>query len=56
VTLRGGRPRPPELRVADGITEQELELKTNTQLTREIPVLTAELHKRYIEKPARQQS
>jgi uncharacterized protein DUF1003 len=37
-------------------TEQELELKTNTQLTREIHVLTAELHKRLIENPARQQS
>jgi len=37
-------------------TEQELELKTNTQLTREIHALTAELHKRLIENPARQQS
>jgi uncharacterized membrane protein len=37
-------------------TEQELELKTNTQLTREIYVLTAELHKRYVENPAGQQS
>jgi len=27
---------------------QELELKTNTQLTREIHVLTAELYKRYV--------
>lgn len=27
---------------------QELELKTNTQLTREIHVLTAELHRRFI--------
>ena len=33
-------------------TEQELELKTNTQLTREIHRLTAELHRRVIEKPA----
>src|SRR5215470_11887326 len=31
-------------------TEQELELKTNTQLTREIYVLTAELHKRFAER------
>jgi uncharacterized membrane protein len=30
--------------------EQELELKTNTQLTREIHVLTEELHKRLVEK------
>jgi uncharacterized membrane protein len=31
-------------------TEQELELKTNTQLTREIDRLTTELHTRLIEK------
>jgi uncharacterized membrane protein len=30
-------------------TEQELELKTNTELTREIHVLTTELHRRLIE-------
>ena len=30
--------------------EQELELKTNTQLTREIHALTEELHKRLVEK------
>ena len=29
--------------------EQELELKTNTQLTREIHQLTAELHRRVID-------
>jgi uncharacterized membrane protein len=34
-------------------TEQELELKTNTQLTREIHHLTTELHRRVIEDPAR---
>jgi uncharacterized membrane protein len=33
-------------------TEQELELKTNTQLTREIHTLTAELHKRFLENPS----
>ena len=33
-------------------TEQELELKTNTQLTREIHTLTAELHRRLIGDPA----
>jgi uncharacterized membrane protein len=31
-------------------TEQELELKTNTQLTREIHVLTVELHRRVTER------
>jgi hypothetical protein len=35
--------------------EQELELKTNTQLTREIDRLTTELHKRYVENAARRQ-
>jgi len=32
--------------------EQELELKTNTQLTREIDRLTTELHNRLLENPA----
>jgi uncharacterized membrane protein len=32
--------------------EQELELKTNTQLTREIHRLTTELHRRVMEDPA----
>jgi uncharacterized membrane protein len=32
-------------------TEEELELKTNTELTREIHVLTAELHRRFLENP-----
>ena len=32
--------------------EQELELKTNTELTREIHRLTTELHRRVIENPA----
>src|SRR6266487_15482 len=36
--------------------EQELELKTNTQLTREIDRLTTELHNRLLEKGARQES
>ena len=36
--------------------EQELELKTNTELTREIDKLTTELHKRLLVKPAEQQS
>ena len=31
--------------------EQELELKTNTELTREIHKLTTELHRRLIDKP-----
>jgi uncharacterized membrane protein len=34
-------------------TEQKLELKTNTQLTREIDRLTIELHNRLLDKPAR---
>ncbi len=34
--------------------EQELELKTNTQLTREIDRLTTELHQRLLDKPAGQ--
>ena len=31
--------------------EQELELKTNTELTREIHALTTELHRRLIDEP-----
>ena len=34
-------------------TEQELELKTNTQLTREIHQLTTELHRRLIDSPGK---
>lgn len=34
-------------------TEQELELKTNTELTRQIHVLTTELHRRLIDSPQR---
>ncbi|ADJ47504.1 hypothetical protein AMES_5679 [Amycolatopsis mediterranei S699] len=34
-------------------TEQEQELKTNTQLTREIHVLTTELHRRLVEDAGR---
>jgi uncharacterized membrane protein len=37
-------------------TEQELELKTNTQLTREIHTLTTELHNRLLDPPAHQRS
>src|SRR5215471_726265 len=33
-------------------TEQELELKTNTELTREIDRLTTELHQRLLKNPA----
>src|SRR5262245_51925357 len=36
--------------------EQELELKTNTQLTREIDRLTTELHTRLLDKPVGQRS
>jgi len=34
-------------------TAQELELKTNTDLTREIDRLTSELHRRFMEDPGR---
>jgi uncharacterized membrane protein len=37
-------------------TEQELELKTNTQLTREIHTLTTELHKRLLDAGTQQRS
>ncbi len=37
-------------------TEQELELKTNTELTREIHVLTSELHNRLLDSPTRRRS
>jgi hypothetical protein len=50
-----GQDRQAAFRQAKGdhdFTEQELELKTNRQLTREIHVLTAELHKRLIEDAA----
>jgi len=36
--------------------EQELELKTNTQLTREIHTLTTELHTRLLNSPTRRRS
>jgi uncharacterized membrane protein len=36
-------------------TEQELELKTNTQLTREIHQLTTELHRRLIDQRTRKE-
>jgi uncharacterized membrane protein len=32
-------------------TEQELELKTNTELTRQIHTLTVELHRRVVDQP-----
>ncbi len=35
-------------------TEQELELKTNTEITREIHTLTSELHRRLLSDPADQ--
>jgi len=33
-------------------SEQELELKTNTELTRQIHLLTTELHRRLLDEPA----
>ena len=41
-----------QAKVDHDFTEQELELKTNTQLTREIDRLTIELHNRLVGKPA----
>ena len=41
-----------QARADHDFTEQELELKTNTQLTREIDRLTIELHNRLVGKPA----
>jgi uncharacterized membrane protein len=38
-----------QLKANHDFVEQELELKTNTQLTREIHVLTTELHSRVID-------
>ena len=38
-----------QLKANHDFLEQELELKTNTQLTREIHVLTTELHRRVVE-------
>ena len=37
-----------QAKAAHDFTEQEAELKTNTQLTREIHLLTTELHRRVI--------
>ncbi len=37
-----------QAKAAHDFTEQEAELKTNTQLTREIHVLTTELHRRVV--------
>ncbi len=37
-------------------TEQELELKTNTELTREIQRLTAKLYSRMVDNPARRRT
>jgi uncharacterized membrane protein len=36
--------------------QQELELKTNTRLTREIHTITTDLHNRLLERPTRQRS
>ncbi|TFV86271.1 DUF1003 domain-containing protein [Blastococcus sp. CT_GayMR16] len=38
-----------QLKANHDFVEQEMELKTNTQLTREIHVLTTELHRRVID-------
>ena len=41
----------PAGRLVTVINEQELELKTNTELTRAIHALTTELHRRLLEDP-----
>jgi uncharacterized membrane protein len=51
-----GQNRPADFQQAKAghdFNEQELELKTNTGLTREIDRLTIELHTRLLDKPAR---
>jgi hypothetical protein len=49
-----GQNRHTEFQHADhDFTPQELELKTNTELTREIRRLTTELHRRLINHPTR---
>jgi uncharacterized membrane protein len=43
----------PQAKADHDFTGQELELKTSTELTREIDELTVELHNRLLDKPAR---
>jgi hypothetical protein len=52
--VRAGQPFQ-QAKADHDFTEQELELKTNTQLTREIDRLTIKLHNRLVGKPARHQ-
>ena len=52
------QPEPPDhtfqqAKADHDFNEQELELKPNTELTREIDRLTIELHSRLLDKPAR---
>jgi uncharacterized membrane protein len=42
-----------EAKADHDFTEQELELKTNTELTRQIHRLTTELHRRLLDEPGR---
>ena len=55
VHVRDDRPEPSgRLPAGEGrprLREQELELKTNTELTRAIHALTQELHRRLVEEP-----
>jgi hypothetical protein len=49
----GGRPQHANTRrVARGDLAQDLELKTNIDLTRQIHLLTVQLHRRLIDRPA----
>jgi uncharacterized membrane protein len=45
-----------QARADHDFSQQELELKTNTRLTREIHTLTSDLHNRLLQRPTRQQS
>ncbi|HEY2563845.1 MAG TPA: DUF1003 domain-containing protein [Acidimicrobiales bacterium] len=44
-----------QIKADHDFVEQELELKTNTELTRAIHVMTGELHRRLISDPGQQQ-
>jgi hypothetical protein len=50
------RTQPAQAGRQPSFNQQELELKTNTQLTREIHTLTTELHNRLLPRRTRQRS
>jgi hypothetical protein len=51
-TILSNNDKPVNPQADHDFNEQELELKTNTQLTREIDRLTTELHSRLLGNPA----